>query len=73
MKNCFCCFLIALVSSVFLFSGCDPKKDYHDGNGTIWIMEQVEKGYITKEQAYILLQQEYRFPEQDKIEQPSEE
>jgi hypothetical protein len=38
-------------------SGC-VKELYHDGNSTDWITEQVQKGYLTQEQADELLKQE---------------
>lgn len=37
---------------------CTSSSAYHDGKGTEWIQEQVKQGYITQEEAEILLQQE---------------
>ena len=41
-----------------MYSGCTTSKPYYEGNGKEWIMEQVEKGNLTQEQADLLLKQE---------------
>lgn len=52
------CLVICIASSCCLYSGCTSSKPYHEGNGKQWIMEQVEKGNLTQEQADLLLKQE---------------
>ena len=50
--------LIAVVIILLYICGCQSRPDYHEGNNPVWIQEQVQKGYITQEQAQILLEQE---------------
>lgn len=52
------CLVICIASSCMLYSGCTSSKPYHDGSGRKWIMEQVEKGNLTQEEANELLKQE---------------
>lgn len=41
------------------FSGCiEYQPSFHDGSGSIWIQEQLEKGYLTEQEARQLLKQE---------------
>jgi hypothetical protein len=50
--------LISIVAVSFcVLSGCTGSQ-YHDGNGKEWIMEQVQQGKLTQEQADELLKQE---------------
>lgn len=48
---------VAAVSFCVL-PGCTGPQ-YHDGNGNEWIMEQVQQGKLTQEQADELLKQEF--------------
>lgn len=50
--------LITCIISSCYMCGCTNPLPYHDGNSKDWIMEQVEKGQLTKEQAEELLKQE---------------
>lgn len=51
--------LVGIITSACCFgSGCIDRKAYHDGNGKEWIMEQVQQGKLTQEQADELLKQE---------------
>lgn len=52
------CLVICITCSCCLYTGCTSSKPYHDGSGKQWIMEQVEKGNLTQEQADELLKQE---------------
>ena len=52
------CLVICITCSCAMYSGCTTSKPYHDGSGKEWIMEQVEKGNLTQEQADLLLKQE---------------
>lgn len=52
------CLVICITCSCMLYSGCTTSKPYHEGSGKEWIMEQVEKGNLTQEQADLLLKQE---------------
>lgn len=52
------CLVICIASSCMLYCGCTTSKPYHEGNGKEWIMEQLEKGNLTQEQADMLLKQE---------------
>ena len=50
-----------IVVSVVMIIGCAAgcaKELYHNGNGKDWIMEQVQQGKLTQEQADELLKQE---------------
>lgn len=46
-----------VIVSFCVLPGCTGPQ-YHDGNGTEWIMEQVQQGKLTQEQADELLKQE---------------
>ena len=50
--------LIVCVSCMCVFSGCTTSSNYHDGSSKSWIQEQVQKGYLTQEEANELLKQE---------------
>lgn len=39
-------------------TGCSMKDDYHQGNDDKWLIEQVEKGYLTQEQADAIREQQ---------------
>ena len=52
------CLVICIICSCMMYSGCTTSKPYYEGNGKEWIMEQVEKGNLTQEQADLLLKQE---------------
>lgn len=48
---CICC-------TCSFVPACTTSSNYHNGCGNEWIKEQVEKGYLTQEEADKLLQQE---------------
>lgn len=62
-------FLIAITAFLFLFTGCSSKNDYHDGSGISWIQEQVVMGYLTPEEAEILMEQENSSQSNQNLEQ----
>lgn len=51
------CLVICITVSCYM-SGCTSSAPYHEGSGKQWIMEQVEKGNLTQEEANELLKQE---------------
>ena len=50
--------LVVSVFSICVLSGCVDTPQYHDGNSKDWIMEQVENGTLTMEEAEELLKYE---------------
>ena len=50
--------LVVTICCACSFSGCITTESYHDGSGKDWIKEQVEKGYLTQEEADELIKQE---------------
>ena len=52
------CLVICVAVSCCFYSGCTSSAPYHEGSGKEWIMEQVEKGNLTQEEANALLKQE---------------
>lgn len=55
--------LISILTAI-CFTGCMKyKPSFHDGSGTIWIEEQLQKGYLTEQEAKVLLEQEQKMTE----------
>lgn len=51
--------IIATIAvSCCILPGCNTGSKYHDGSSKDWILEQVEQGKLTQEQANELLKQE---------------
>ena len=50
--------VISLVSFSCTFASCDMTSSHHEGSSKEWIIEQVEKGYLTQEEANELMIQE---------------
>lgn len=50
--------LISILTAICLTGCMKYELSFHDGSGTIWIEEQLEKGYLTEQQAKLLLEQE---------------
>lgn len=51
-----CCILVVVATCSF--SGCSTDPLYHDGCSKEWIMEQLQQGNLTQEEADQLLAQE---------------
>lgn len=50
--------ILTTILTVFLLAGCHYTPSYHESFNKQWIQEQVEKGYLTEEQAKQLLEQD---------------
>lgn len=50
--------LISILTAICLTGCMEYKPSFHDGSGAAWIEEQLEKGYLTEQEAKILLEQE---------------
>lgn len=50
--------LISILTAICLTGCMEYKPSFHDGSGKTWIQEQLEKGYLTEQEAKILLKQE---------------
>lgn len=50
--------LLVSVFGICVLSGCVDTPQYHDGNSKDWILEQVENGTLTPEEAEELLKYE---------------
>ena len=56
-----CLFACACLTSGYLMigtAGCSMENDYHQSNDEKWLIEQVEKGYLTQEQADAIREQQ---------------
>lgn len=50
--------LTSILIAVCLTGCMEYQPSFHDGSGSIWIQEQLEKGYLTEQEAKQLLEQE---------------
>ena len=46
------------VSLMFGTTGCSMENDYHQSKDEQWLIEQVEQGYLTQEQADAIREQQ---------------
>lgn len=61
MKTTLKAFVCVSVLSVFLVFGttsCSVENDYHQSKDEQWLIEQVEQGYLTQEQADAIREQQ---------------
>lgn len=61
MKKTIRLFVCACLTSGYLMigtAGCSMENDYHQSNDEKWLIEQVEKGYLTQEQADAIREQQ---------------
>lgn len=54
----FACTSILSVALLFSTTSCSLEQDYHQSRDEQWLIEQVEKGYLTQEQADAIREQQ---------------
>ena len=58
MLKAFVCTSVLSVSLMFGTTGCSMENDYHQSKDEQWLIEQVEQGYLTQEQADAIREQQ---------------
>lgn len=58
MLKAFACASVLSVSLMFGTTGCSVENDYHQSKDEQWLIEQVEQGYLTQEQADAIREQQ---------------
>ena len=58
MLKAFVCASVLSASLMFGTASCSMENDYHQSKDEQWLIEQVEQGYLTQEQADAIREQQ---------------